>query len=45
MREHGIRHLPVMDGDNLVGIVSLRDLLLIETLADVIPILRPWKKP
>jgi len=25
MAEHGIRHLPVMDGDDLVGLVSLQD--------------------
>jgi acetoin utilization protein AcuB len=37
MREHGIRHLPVLDGDRLVGIVSQGDLHLIETLKDVDP--------
>jgi acetoin utilization protein AcuB len=37
MREHGFRHLPVLDGGKLVGIVSQRDLHLIETLADVNP--------
>jgi acetoin utilization protein AcuB len=37
MRAHGIRHLPVVDGDALVGMVSLRDLHLIETLRDVDP--------
>jgi acetoin utilization protein AcuB len=35
MRDHDIRHLPVVDGDNLVGIISQRDLHLIETLKDV----------
>ncbi|HMY18710.1 MAG TPA: CBS domain-containing protein [Polyangium sp.] len=35
MREHDIRHLPVVDGDKLVGIVTQRDLHLIETLKDV----------
>ncbi len=35
MREHDIRHLPVVDGEALVGIVSQRDLHLIETLKDV----------
>lgn len=35
MREHDIRHLPVVDGETLVGIVSQRDLHLIETLKDV----------
>jgi CBS domain-containing protein len=28
MREHGFRHLPVCEGKRLVGLVSLRDLLL-----------------
>jgi len=28
MRRHGFRHLPVCDGKKLVGMVSLRDLLL-----------------
>ncbi|HSD90278.1 MAG TPA: CBS domain-containing protein [Kofleriaceae bacterium] len=32
MREHHIRHLPVLDQGKLVGIVSERDLHLIETL-------------
>jgi acetoin utilization protein AcuB len=37
MREYGFRHLPVIDDDNLVGIVSDRDLHLLETLRDVDP--------
>jgi acetoin utilization protein AcuB len=37
MREHRIRHLPVLDGRRLVGIISDRDLHLIETLRDVDP--------
>jgi len=37
MRERGIRHLPVMHGGKLVGLVSERDLHLIETLRDVDP--------
>lgn len=37
MREHRIRHLPVLDGRRLVGIVSDRDLHLVETLRDVDP--------
>jgi len=28
MRRHGFRHLPVCDGDQLRGVISLRDLLL-----------------
>ena len=27
MQAHGIRHLPVCDGNTLVGFLSLRDLL------------------
>ena len=37
MREYGIRHLPVLHGGALVGIVSLRDLHLVETLPNVDP--------
>jgi acetoin utilization protein AcuB len=37
MRAHRIRHLPVLDSGCLVGIVSLRDLHLVETLDDVNP--------
>jgi acetoin utilization protein AcuB len=37
MRRHGIRHLPVVAGGSLVGILSLRDLHLLETLRDVDP--------
>jgi acetoin utilization protein AcuB len=37
MNEHGIRHLPVLDAGRLVGILSQRDLHLIETLRDVNP--------
>jgi acetoin utilization protein AcuB len=36
LREHGIQHLPVLDGDLLVGIVSQRDLLRAES--DALPI-------
>ncbi len=35
MRKYQIRHLPVMENDNLVGVVSLGDLHLLETLKDV----------
>lgn len=35
MRRHHIRHLPVVDGGRLVGIVSQRDLYLLETLRGV----------
>jgi acetoin utilization protein AcuB len=29
MREHGVRHVPVVDGEALVGIVSQRDVALL----------------
>ncbi|MCG8418674.1 MAG: CBS domain-containing protein [Proteobacteria bacterium] len=35
MRTHAIRHLPVVDGGKLVGVVSMDDLHLIETLKNV----------
>lgn len=37
MRAHSIRHLPVTDAGKLVGIVSERDLHLIETFPDADP--------
>jgi acetoin utilization protein AcuB len=37
MRAIGGRHLPVMDGGKLVGIVSQRDLLSVETMREVDP--------
>ena len=37
MREHLIRHLPVLHGGKLVGLLTQRDLALIETLKDVDP--------
>lgn len=35
MREHGVRHLPVLEHGDLVGIVSQRDLLFLETIRGV----------
>ena len=37
MRDHHIRHLPVLDGGKLIGILTDRDLHLIESLKDVEP--------
>lgn len=37
MRKHRIRHLPVLDGGRVVGMVTERDLHLMETLRDVNP--------
>ena len=37
MRTNGIRHLPVLHGGKLVGVVSQRDLHFIESLRDVNP--------
>jgi acetoin utilization protein AcuB len=41
MRARHVRHLPVLDQDRLVGIVSERDLYLLETLRTV----NPGKEP
>lgn len=37
LREYQIRHLPVLEGGKLLGILSDRDLNLIESLKDVDP--------
>ena len=37
MREHRFRHLPVLKGGKLMGVLSDRDLHLVETLRDVDP--------
>ena len=34
MRERGYRHAPVMRGDELVGVVSLRDLMRVASISD-----------
>jgi acetoin utilization protein AcuB len=35
MQKHGVRHLPVLHGGKLAGIVSDRDLRLLEAMPDV----------
>jgi acetoin utilization protein AcuB len=37
MREHNIRHLPVLTGGKLVGLLTDRDLALVESLKGVDP--------
>jgi acetoin utilization protein AcuB len=37
MRTHDIRHLPVLHGGKLTGLLSIRDLHLVETLPGVDP--------
>jgi acetoin utilization protein AcuB len=32
MQAHGVRHLPVLDGERIIGIVSERDLAIVEAL-------------
>jgi acetoin utilization protein AcuB len=37
MLDNGVRHLPVLDGGRLVGLLSERDLLLVESMPSVNP--------
>lgn len=37
MLQHGIRHLPVVEGQKVVGLLSERDVLLVESLPNVVP--------
>ena len=37
MRDNDVRHLPVLDGGRLVGLLSQRDLLLVEAMPGVNP--------
>ncbi len=41
MREHHIRHLPVLTGGHLVGMLTERDVALVETLRGVEPSREP----
>lgn len=35
MHEHGVRHLPVLHGGHLVGVLSSRDIAMVESLPGV----------
>jgi acetoin utilization protein AcuB len=37
MQEHGIRHLPVLHGGKLLGVISDRDVKVVEAFRDVDP--------
>jgi len=37
MRQHDVRHLPVLYEGDLCGLISLRELSLVEQLEDVVP--------
>ena len=37
MREHQIRHLPILDGEQLVGLLTERDIRMIESFKGVDP--------
>lgn len=44
MNEHAIRHVPVVDGDDLVGMVVDRELVVLETIPGLKPSLVPITK-
>ena len=35
MKKHGVRHLPVLEGGQLVGVISDRDVKIVESFRDV----------
>ena len=37
MREHRIRHLPVLSGQRLVGMITDRDIAVVESFRDINP--------
>lgn len=41
MKEHGLRHLPVLEGAKLVGVLSDRDLYFLESVSGVDPETEP----
>lgn len=41
MRDHNVRHLPVMDGDQIVGVISERDIMRALASGDSLAMLRP----
>ena len=45
MREHSIRHLPVLDNGKLVGVLSQRDLFFLDPLRASTSMSIAWKTP
>ncbi len=44
MRERSIRHLPVVDGGRLVGVISQRDIYLCQTVKGIDPAFEPVRE-
>ena len=42
---HGYRHIPVVEGDDLVGIVSMRDLMRVAQIQPVVHPARSRRRP